>query len=97
MTVAADFVAVGNDRRREIRRALKANGGGSDRCLDVMRTKQSENARGAGLDAVAVVAFVAEIAKGFFQSDAQLVHGLRATVAVLDRHFRTFLDIDDEG
>ena len=62
-----------------------------------MVVQQAQDARGASLDAILVVALVAVHPHGAADGDGKLVHRLGSLIAVADVLLGTLLDIDDDG
>jgi hypothetical protein len=68
---------------------------GECRAHPVLR-QQREHTRRRLVDAVGIVAFVAEVAHRLLQDDAEFIDRLWTAIAILDVELRAFLDIDDQ-
>src|SRR5262249_58661584 len=85
-SVTTHLVTVGDDVSRQLRCAFEALGGGGEGRANTVAAEERHHAPRAGLDAVLVVALIAEGPDGLLQHDAQLVHSLRRAIAFGGTH-----------
>ena len=96
ITVRANLVATRHDALGDLRCALERHRRSRERGRYAVSGEHTENPWRTFMDAVSVVALVAEIAHGLFEGDAELVHRLRSAIPILNVELGTFLDVDDD-
>ena len=92
--VADRFMAEVGNRSGDFGMIFQTEGGHRPARRDVKGLQQLDDARGPGLDAVAIIAFVAIIANWRFDVNAEFVDRLHPAIPSGDGHFAAFFDID---